>query len=161
MSMIIPGKEAPGNNINVYLQPLVKELKELWTNGVDTYDSFKKEMFNLHENLMWMISDFPGMGALSGWNTYTGPACPSCNFQTTPLCLKASHKWCFMGHRRFLDRRHRFRLNRIRFNGEQEIRNPPRTLSGHEVFEHVKDIEVIFACSIYSFSCAGKVTSCN
>ncbi|CAI8608944.1 unnamed protein product [Vicia faba] len=84
------------------------------------------------------------LGSLSGWNTYTGLACPSCNFQTTPLRLKASRKWCFMGHRRFLDRRHRFRLNKIRFNGEQEMRSPPRTLSGHEVFEKVKDVEVIF-----------------
>ncbi|CAI8608080.1 unnamed protein product [Vicia faba] len=118
--------------------------KELWTSGVDTYDSFKKEMFKLHANLMWTISDFPGLGSLSGWNTYTGLACPSCNFQTTPLRLKASRKWCFMGHRRFLDRRHRFRLNKIRFNGEQEMRSPQRTLSGHEVFEKVKDVEVIF-----------------
>ncbi|CAI8606852.1 unnamed protein product [Vicia faba] len=85
-----------------------------------------------------------GLGSLSGWNTYTRLACPSCNFQTTPLRLKASRKWCFMGHRRFLDRRHRFRLNKIRFNGEQEMRSPPRTLSGHEVFEKVKDVEVIF-----------------
>ncbi|CAI8595258.1 unnamed protein product [Vicia faba] len=84
------------------------------------------------------------LGSLSGWNTYTGLACPSCNFQTTPLHLKASRKWCFMGHRHFLDRRHRFRLNKIRFNGEQEMRSPPRTLSGHEVFEKVKDVEVIF-----------------
>ncbi|CAK8561187.1 unnamed protein product [Lathyrus sativus] len=144
MSMIIPGKEAPGNNIEVYLQPLVKELKELWTNGVDTYDSFKKDMFKLHANLMWTISDFLGMGALSGWNTYTGLSCPSCNFQTTPLRLKGSRKWCFMGHCRFLDRRHMFRLNRICFNGEQEMRSPPITLSRHEVFEQVKDIEVIF-----------------
>ena len=144
MSMIIPGKEAPGNNIDVYLQPLIKDLKELWTSGVDTYDSFKKEMFKLHANLMWTISDFPGLGSLSGWNTYTGLACPSCNFQTTPLRLKASRKWCFMGHRRFLDRRHRFRLNKIHFNGEQEMRSPPRTLSGHEIFEKVKDVEVIF-----------------
>lgn len=69
MSMIIPGKKMPGNDIDVYLQPLVKELKELWTTGVDTYDSFKKEMFTLHATLMWTISDFPGLGTLSGWNT--------------------------------------------------------------------------------------------
>lgn len=45
MSTIIPGKESPGNNIDVYLQPLVKEFKELWTNSVDIYNSFKKEVF--------------------------------------------------------------------------------------------------------------------
>ncbi|XP_050891314.1 uncharacterized protein LOC127096820 [Lathyrus oleraceus] len=101
-------------------------------------------MFTLHANLMWTISDFPGLGALSGWNTYTGLACPSCNFGTTSLRLKASRKWCFMGHRRFLNQRHRFRLNRIHFNGEQEIRSPPRTLSGHQIFEQVKEVKVVF-----------------
>lgn len=64
------------NNIDVYLQPLVKELKELWTNGVDTYNSFKKVMFKLHANLIWMISDFLDLGSLSGWNTYTCLTCP-------------------------------------------------------------------------------------
>ncbi|CAL1371190.1 unnamed protein product [Linum trigynum] len=30
MSLLIPGPKAPGNDIDVYLQPLVEELKELW-----------------------------------------------------------------------------------------------------------------------------------
>lgn len=89
--MITPDKEAPGNN-DIYLQPLVKELKELWTTSVDTYNSFKKYMFTLHANLMWTISDFPRLGAFSGWNTYPELACPSCNYKTTSLCLKVSRK---------------------------------------------------------------------
>jgi hypothetical protein len=88
MSMIIPGKQAPGNNIDVYLQPLIKELQDLWTTGVDAYDSFKHEMFKLHAALMWTISDFPGLGNLSGWNTYTGYACPTCNKDFKPCRLK-------------------------------------------------------------------------
>jgi len=43
LSMIIPRKKMPGNKIDVYLQPLVKELNELWTEGVETYDSFSKK----------------------------------------------------------------------------------------------------------------------
>ncbi|RDX74269.1 hypothetical protein CR513_46007, partial [Mucuna pruriens] len=38
LSMIIP---------NVYLQPLIKELNELWTDGVETYDSSLKELFRI------------------------------------------------------------------------------------------------------------------
>ena len=30
ISTLIPGKHMPGNNIDVYLQPLIRELKELW-----------------------------------------------------------------------------------------------------------------------------------
>jgi hypothetical protein len=141
MSMIIPGKKMPGNDIDVYLQPLVKELKELWTTGVVTHDSFKKERFTLHATLMWTISDFPGLGALSGWNTYTGLACPSCNIDFTPCRLNKSKKWCFMGHRRFLDRGHKFRLNKVRFDGQQDMRSPPKTLSGVEILEQIEEME--------------------
>lgn len=49
-----------------------------------------------------------------------------------------------MGHRRFHDWRHLFRLNKILFNGEQDMQSPLRILSGHQVFEKVKDVEVIF-----------------
>jgi len=35
--MIIPGEKAPGMDIDVYLQPLIKELVELWQ-GVNSYD---------------------------------------------------------------------------------------------------------------------------
>jgi hypothetical protein len=144
LSMIIPGKQAPGNDIDVYLQPLIKELKELWHEGVDTYDASTREMFKLRAALMWTISDFPGLGNLSGWNTYTGLACPSCNFDAEPFRLPRSKKYCFMGHRRFLDGRHRFRLNRIRFNGQQDLRNPPKRLSGSEILDKVKDLNVTF-----------------
>jgi len=142
--MIIPGKRMPGNDIDVYLQPLIKELKELWDEGVDAFDSYKQEMFKLHAALMWTISDFPGLGNLSGWNTYTGLACPSCNFDVAPFRLPHSKKWCFMGHRRFLDQRHKFRLNKIRFNGEQDMRGPPKRLSGSEILEQIKNIDVTF-----------------
>ncbi|XP_020271787.1 uncharacterized protein LOC109846957 [Asparagus officinalis] len=33
MSLLIPGPHAPGNDIDVFLRPLVDELKELWDNG--------------------------------------------------------------------------------------------------------------------------------
>ncbi|XP_061371520.1 uncharacterized protein LOC133314095 [Gastrolobium bilobum] len=144
MSTIIPGKRMPGNDIDVYLQPLIKELKELWHDGVDAYDSFTREMFKLHAALMWTISDFPGLGTLSGWNTYTGLACPVCNFDFIPCRLPYSQKWCFMGHRRFLDRRNKFRLNRLYFNGKQELRESPKILSGTDILQQVQNVHVTF-----------------
>ena len=111
LSMIIPGKQMPSNDIDIFLQPLIKELKELWNEGVDTFDASTKEMFRMRAALMWTISDFPGLGNLSGWNTYTGLACPSCNFDFELHRLSHSRKWCFMGHHHFLHRNHRLRLN--------------------------------------------------
>ncbi|XP_039145533.1 uncharacterized protein LOC120282747 [Dioscorea cayenensis subsp. rotundata] len=133
-----------GNDIDVYLQPLIRELKELWYDGANTYDSYVNEMFKLHVALMWTISDYLGLGNLSGWNVYTGRACIHCNYASAPCRLSHSRKWCFMGHRYFLHGGHKFRMNKIKFNGEQELRTPPKLLSGEEIFEQVKDIDVTF-----------------
>jgi hypothetical protein len=42
-----------------------------------------------------------------------------------------------MGHRRFLDRGHKFRLNKVRFDNQQDMRSPPKTLSGHEILAQI------------------------
>jgi len=93
---------------------------------------------------MWTISDFPGLGTLSGWNTYTGLAYPSCNNDSNSCHLPFSRKWCFMGHRHFLESRYRFRLNRVQFDGNTKLRNPPIFLSGTEILKQVENIDVIF-----------------
>ena len=58
LTLIIPGPKNPGQNIDLYLQPLIDELKELWENGVETYDAFKKQNFQMPVALMWTINDF-------------------------------------------------------------------------------------------------------
>jgi hypothetical protein len=52
LSLIIPGRTGPGNDIDVYLRPLVDDLHELWNEGVTTYDSSTKETFQLHVVLL-------------------------------------------------------------------------------------------------------------
>ena len=39
LSLLISGPKGPGNDIDVYLQPLIEELIELWEVGVLTYDA--------------------------------------------------------------------------------------------------------------------------
>ena len=141
--MIIPGKQMPGNNIDVYLQPLVDELRELWNDGVKSFDSSLNETFRMRVALMWTISDFPDLGILSGWNTHRFSFL-TCNFDVEPCHLPHRKKWCFMGHRRFLSRNHKFRLNRVHFDGSTEIRNPPLKLSRSDIFRQVENITVTF-----------------
>ncbi|XP_020963360.1 uncharacterized protein LOC110264992 [Arachis ipaensis] len=141
LSMIIPGPKMPGNNIDVYLQSLITELKQLW-GGVDTYDASEKKTFKLHAALMWTISDFPGLGNLSGWNTYGGKACPTCNLDAESKRLTFSQKWCFMGYRHFLNQGHRFRQDRVRFDGKVEVRGPPVTLSGGDILRQLDNVHV-------------------
>ncbi|XP_056864346.1 uncharacterized protein LOC108851199 [Raphanus sativus] len=92
LSMVIPGKHMPGNDIDVYLQPLIKELKELWSDGIETLDASTKQTFEMRAALTWTVSDFPGFGNLSGWNTYTASACPSCNYDGIGQRLRHGEK---------------------------------------------------------------------
>nr|GMC99870.1 uncharacterized protein LOC109184453 [Ipomoea batatas] len=69
LSMLIPGPEGLGDAIDIYLKPLIEELRELWEVGVDTFDASTRQNFNLHASLLWTINDFPTYGNLSGWST--------------------------------------------------------------------------------------------
>ncbi|XP_074307835.1 uncharacterized protein LOC141642788 [Silene latifolia] len=139
LSLLIPGPEGPGNNIDIYLQPLIDELKDLWNLGLETYDKKRNETFMLHASLCWTISDFPGYSMLSGWKTKGKFACPSCNHETDSLYLNHSKKMCYMDNRKFLDLQHPWRKNKKSFNGKVEERLPPKPLSGFDVFEEVSD----------------------
>ncbi|XP_073219652.1 uncharacterized protein [Cicer arietinum] len=54
LSLLIPGPQSPENNIDVYLQPLIEELKVLWDLGVETYDASLKQTFQMRANLQDM-----------------------------------------------------------------------------------------------------------
>ncbi|PHT43011.1 26S protease regulatory subunit 7 [Capsicum baccatum] len=59
MSLLILGPQVPGKDIDIYLHPLVDELKELWSNGVETFDTSTEKSFKMHAAVLWTISDFP------------------------------------------------------------------------------------------------------
>ncbi|XP_060673911.1 uncharacterized protein LOC107404290 [Ziziphus jujuba] len=88
MSLLIPGPTAPGKDIDVYLRPMIDELKDLWTNGVTTYDISKKERFTMHAPVLWTIHDFPAYGTLSRWSTKGYKACLTCNEDTSSQALR-------------------------------------------------------------------------
>ena len=99
LSLLIPSPFAPGNNIDIYLKPLIAELKELWDVGVNTYDASRKENFQLRAALLWTISDFPGYAILSGWSTKGKLACHVCHKYTCSQHLQKWGKYCYMGIR--------------------------------------------------------------
>ncbi|XP_060672435.1 uncharacterized protein LOC132803435 [Ziziphus jujuba] len=117
MSLLIPGPTAPGKNIDVYLRPMIDELKDLWTNGVTTYDISKKERFTMHAVVLWTIHDFPAYGTLSGRSTKGYKVCQTCNEHTSSQALRS--KICYMGHRRYLSINHAWRNNR-QYDGKPE-----------------------------------------
>jgi hypothetical protein len=79
MSMLIPGLRSHGSKIDVYMQPLIDELYDLWVNGIKTWDAKEKKNFKLHAILLWTINDFPAYAMLCSWSTKGKFACSYCH----------------------------------------------------------------------------------
>nr|KYP68888.1 hypothetical protein KK1_022537 [Cajanus cajan] len=87
LTCLIPGLHNLTVKIDVYLQPLIDDLKLLWDCGVLTYDISTKQNFILHAALSWTINDFSAYGMLSGWGTKGKLACPHCMADTKAFQL--------------------------------------------------------------------------
>jgi len=148
MPLLISGPKQPGNDIDVFLAPLLEELHKLWRDGVRIYDANLKEWFILHAMIFCTINDFPAYGNLSGCRTKGFKACPICGDDTCSLRLKNCKKNVYMGHRRFLRLNHSYRKKKKAFDGTVELRRAPMPLTGKEVSAKVKDIKVQFGKKI-------------
>ncbi|CAN6586409.1 unnamed protein product [Malus baccata var. baccata] len=138
LTLLIPGPKALGNEIDVYLRPLVDELKELWENGVPTHNKMTGSTFNLRATVMWTINDFSAYGNLSSWSTHGKLACPVCNENGSYTKLR--DKYCHIEHRRFLPMNHSWRKNSQLFNGRQEMRHRPKEFSGDDILDQLDSL---------------------
>ena len=69
LSLLIPGPQSLAKDINVFLWPLVEELKELWESGIDTHDATNdRKVFKMRAALLWTVNDFPARSSLSRWS---------------------------------------------------------------------------------------------
>ena len=87
LCLLIPTKlSLIGLKSDVFIQPLVDELQQLWSQrGVLTRDArayLGMAQFNLRVVLMWTLHDFPAYGSLSGLTTKGFKACPVCGPHT-------------------------------------------------------------------------------
>ncbi|XP_021714663.1 uncharacterized protein LOC110682635 [Chenopodium quinoa] len=144
LSLLITGPRQPGNDIDVYLEPLVDDLRKMWDEGVSVFDAHKNEMFLLRAVLMWTINDFPAYGNLSGYKNKGHKACPICIDDTPNVYLEHYGKDVYVRTRRLLRRDHPYRRQKKAFNGKVEEGAAPKPLSGHEVYSRVKGISTVF-----------------
>ena len=86
--------------MDIFLKPIVDELKVQWAEGVDIYDTSTKESFMMHVALLWMMNNFLAYLLLSGWSTKGYKAYLIYNNERSSNKLK--DKICYMGHRRYL-----------------------------------------------------------
>ncbi|GJT69610.1 reverse transcriptase domain-containing protein [Tanacetum coccineum] len=124
LTLLIHGPKSPGKDINVYLRPLIDDLKDLWAKpGVETIDVATGLKFNMRAMVLWTINDFPARSSLSGWSGQGYRVCPTYNEDTPSVCVLG--KTAYVGHRRFLKKPHKLRRS-LEFNGETENGEPPR-----------------------------------
>ncbi|XP_031102022.1 uncharacterized protein LOC116005929 [Ipomoea triloba] len=158
---INPHGNLSSNDIDVFLAPLVEDLKKLWDEGVIVFDAYRKENFKLQAMLFCTINDFPAYGNLSGYIVKGHKACPICEENTCYYQLVHGRKTVYMGHRRFLDRFHPYRRLKKAFNGQQDYTNAPQPLTGIEVYERVQGINVTFGKTQKLISQRGKRSKTN
>ncbi|KAL0434228.1 UNVERIFIED_CONTAM: hypothetical protein Slati_2757100 [Sesamum latifolium] len=78
LTMVITGPFNLKCLIDVYPEPLIEELQNLWHVGVQTRDSVKDETFTMRAALMWTVNDLLACGMASGWSTIDVMGCPVC-----------------------------------------------------------------------------------
>ncbi|KAK9049303.1 hypothetical protein SSX86_031729 [Deinandra increscens subsp. villosa] len=128
----------PGNDIDVFLEPLVEDLQILFEIGVETYDAYLKETFTLRAVVLWTINDYPALGTLCGC-PYSGfKGCVVCRKKTHCIRLPNSKKQSYAGHRRYLPYEHPFRRQTMAFNGQEELEIAKEPMNGEEIYNEVQ-----------------------
>ena len=92
LTVIVPSPKNPKHRIDMYLQPLIHELKLLWEDGIQTHDVSKRENFQLHAALMYTVNDFPAYSMMSGWSTFGVHAFAYCMDDSKAVYLRHSKK---------------------------------------------------------------------
>jgi hypothetical protein len=98
LTLLISGPKQPGNDIDIYLEPLIDELRMLWDGVSEVFDAYRNEYFTLRAVLLWTINDFLAYGNLLGCTTKGYKACPICGEQTPAIRLKHGRKMCYGCH---------------------------------------------------------------
>src|SRR5437762_5232114 len=143
LSILIQGPKQPGNDIDVFLEPLLEDMAKLWNDGELVWDEFKQECFTLRAMIFVAITDYPGGFSLSG-QMKGKKGCLVCLGDTQYVYLFGSKKLVYMRSRRFLPPSHKYRKMRKEFDGTEEKGRAPKHVDGKLVFELVKNIRVVF-----------------
>ena len=106
LSMMITCPRQSGNDIDVYLSPLIEDLRKLWDEGVLVFDGFRKETFEIRAMLFCTINDFPAYGNLSEYSVKGHHACSIGEEDTSYIKLKQGRKIVYTRHRHFLKPHH-------------------------------------------------------
>ena len=132
LTLLIPGRtQVPFEHFDVWLRPLIEEMKELWA-GVPAYDVLANEgerQCILRAAVLYTTHDFPGYGTVSGASHQGYTACPPCGNQLRGRYAYETKKMTYRDARRWLKPDHFLRSERFDnlFDGKSESRQRPVT----------------------------------
>jgi hypothetical protein len=118
-------------------------MQKLWEHGVNVWDEYKKQHFNLKAIILCAINDNLACLALTG-QVKGKTRCVICMDQTESTYLSSSSKLVYMWHRRFLPLKHMYHQWESCFDGTIENGEAPKHWDGKFVHEMIKNINVIF-----------------
>jgi hypothetical protein len=132
LTLLIPGKKfVKIENIDVYMELLLKELEMLWK-GVITIDVTQpqgSQVFLLLAICVWSIHDYPTYGLFAGCQVKGYMACPLCGPNVDTRCSSHLKKNVYQGHRCYFGAQHPYQRNCVAFNGQpKNMSTPTRVL---------------------------------
>jgi hypothetical protein len=137
LALLIPGKQSvTTENFDVYMEPLLEELLELWE-GVLAYDVLKdmgSREFKLQGMLLWTIHDYPRYGTIGGFAHQGYVGCPYCGPELGVEHSSELGKQIYASTRQWLDQNHPYRSEAMNchFNGKSEHRDRPSVVTVEE-----------------------------
>jgi len=111
LSLLIHGPYQQKNEIDIYLKLLVDELKELWEEGVETYDAYSKKHFQIRVTLLWTIHDYFEFGNVFEWWTKGYHSRYTCNDEPYSEALESKIR--FINHQAYLPMEHHWRHSQL------------------------------------------------
>jgi hypothetical protein len=108
----------------------------LWI-GVEAYDRYKKQKFNLRAAYLWSVYDFNAYDIFAGWSVHAELTCPICGSDTYYFHLMHGGKINYFDcHRRWLPQKHKFRQEQNIFQKDTIVtKGPLKRLSGAQIVD--------------------------
>ena len=146
LALLIPRKESVTSDVfDVYLEPLVEELLELWA-GVPAYDcttNAGSKAFQLQAMVIWTMHDFPGYGTIGEFAHQGFAACSWCGAELGAEHSTKLRKCTFGSTRRWLPEDHPYRSEGMKehFDDLMENRSKPRMVTVEDQIRHAQEYE--------------------
>ena len=107
--MMITGPRQLKNDIDVYLTPLIEDLRKLWEDEVDVWDVNLQQAFRLRSMVFCIVNDFLAYGNLSGYSVKGHNPCLIYERNISFIQLRHGKKIVYTRHQRFLKPFHPYR----------------------------------------------------